>query len=115
MDLARGDIVLVPFPFTDLTSSKVRPAVVISPDLQTEDIIIAFISSVIPRTLAKTDFLLTSKDKNFAASGLKKDSLFKMNKLLTISSALIISRLGRATDPLQKELNIRLAQAVGLT
>jgi len=114
MDLARGDIVLVPFPFTDLTSSKVRPAVIVSADPQPEDITIAFISSVLPGILAETEFLLTSKDKNFAASGLKKDSVFKMNKLLTLSSVLIIRRLGRANVPLQKELDACLAKAVGL-
>ncbi|HBO96676.1 MAG TPA: PemK family protein [Candidatus Omnitrophica bacterium] len=114
MDLVRGDIVLVPFPFTDLTSSKVRPAVIVSADPQPEDITIAFISSVLPHTLAKTEFLLTSKDKNFAASGLKKDSVFKMGKLLTVSSSLIVRRLGRATVSLQKELDVCLAKAVGL-
>jgi mRNA interferase MazF len=114
MDLARGDIVLVPFPFTDLTSSKVRPAVIVSADPQPEDITIAFISSVLPGILAETEFLLTAKDKNFAASGLKKDSVFKMNKLLTLSSVLIIRRLGRANVSLQKELDACLAKAVGL-
>ncbi len=46
--LQRGDIVLVPFPFTDLSGQKLRPAVIISPDPVGEDILLAFISSVIP-------------------------------------------------------------------
>ena len=40
----RGDVVLVPFPFTDLSSSKRRPALVISPDAlndQMEDVVVA--------------------------------------------------------------------------
>jgi len=90
MDLVRGDIVLVPFPFTDLTSSKVRPAVIVSADPQTVDVTIAFISSVLPGIPAKTEFLLA------------------------ISSSLIVRRLGRANASLQKELDVCLAKAVGL-
>ena len=44
----RGDIVLVPFPFTDLTSSKKRPALVISPDSfnsQQQDLVVVAITS----------------------------------------------------------------------
>ncbi len=45
MSLVRGDIVLVSFPFTDLTARKVRPAVIVSPDPQGLDVLVAFISS----------------------------------------------------------------------
>ena len=44
----RGDIVLVPFPFTDLSSSKRRPALVISPDdfnTRMQDLVVAAITS----------------------------------------------------------------------
>jgi len=40
--------VLVPFPFTDLTAEKLRPAVIVSPDPQELDVVIAFISSIVP-------------------------------------------------------------------
>ena len=114
MILKRGDIILVPFPFTDLTSSKVRPAVIVSTDPQTDDIIIAFISSVVSNSLANTDFLLTTANPDFTKTGLKKDSVFKMGKLLTISSALILRRLGRITPILEKELNSLLKKALNL-
>ena len=58
--LKRGDIVLVPFPFTDLTAEKLRPAVIVSSDPQELDVVIAFISSIVRSGEAsETDFLLT--------------------------------------------------------
>lgn len=114
MALNRGDIVLIPFPFTDLTSLKVRPAVIVSPDPQGEDIIIAFISSVIPGSLTATEFLLASDDPDFSVTGLKKSSVFKMNKLVTISSALVARRLGSVNAPAMEKLNLLLKKALGL-
>jgi len=83
--LKRGDIVLVPFPFTDLAAEKLRPAVIVSPDPQESDIVIAFISSIVPSgELPMADFLLAPNHSDFPQTGLKKASVFKMKKLLTI-------------------------------
>ncbi|MBF0532232.1 MAG: type II toxin-antitoxin system PemK/MazF family toxin [Candidatus Omnitrophica bacterium] len=114
MSIRRGDIVLVPFPFTDLTSVKVRPALIVSDDPQNQDVIIAFISSVVPAKLKKTEYLLNVNDPDFFTTGLKTVSVIKMNKLLTISSALILRRLGRVNPELQQELNKLLKLALGL-
>jgi len=73
MALARGDIVLVPFPFTDLTARKVRPAVIVSPDPQSADVVVAFISSVSLSALARTDWILPSSHPDFALTGLKDE------------------------------------------
>ena len=113
--LQRGDIVLVPFPFTDLSTEKLRPAVIASVDPQKTDVIIAFISSVVsPGDLSETDYLLRQDNPDFAETGLKKASTFRMRKLLTIERSKIIRRLGRVSPAIQKELDIRLRQAVGL-
>jgi mRNA interferase MazF len=113
--LRRGDIVLVPFPFTDLTAEKLRPAVVISVDPQKVDVIIAFISSALsPAEVSGTDYLLSQDNPDFAPTGLKKDSTFRMRKLLTIERGKIIRRLGRVSPTIQKELDTRLKRAVGL-
>jgi mRNA interferase MazF len=93
----RGDIVLVPFPFTDLTSSKRRPALVISPDsfnAQQQDLVVAAITSQVPDI---TDSLvLTSQD--FSSGTLPKISLVKPNKLFTIHSTLVINRVAVLKD-----------------
>ncbi len=115
MALARGDIVLVPFPFTDLTARKVRPAVIISPDPQGADVLVAFISSVTPPTLAPTDWVVRAGDSEFAATGLKTTSVFRLGKLLTLHQSLILRRLGRVGPSTQRELDGRLRRAVGLS
>jgi len=113
--LKRGDVVLVPFPFTDLAAEKLRPAVIVSPDPQELDVVIAFISSIVPsRETAETDFLLTPDDPDFAKTGLKKSSVFKMKKLLTIDRTKLVRRLGRVSPPIQDELDRRLRNALGL-
>jgi len=113
--LKRGDIVLVPFPFTNLTTEKLRPAIVVSSNPQEFDVVIAFISSIVPPgKLSATDFLLAPNHPDFSQTGLKKASVFKMRKLLTIERARIIRRLGEVSPAIQEELEGRLKKALGL-
>ena len=65
------DVVLVPFPFTDLSSAKQRPALVISADAfnsTREDVLVAAITSQIPATLAADEFMIPAGE--LAACGL---------------------------------------------
>lgn len=112
--LRRGDVVLVPFPFTDLTTEKLRPAVITSADPQETDVVIAFISSAAPPELAETDYLLKQDNPDFGKTGLKKTSTFRMRKLLTIDRSKVVRRLGRVSPAIQKELDTRLRHAFGL-
>lgn len=113
MSLQRGDIVLVPFPFTDLSSEKVRPAVVISAENDI-DVTVAFISSVLPEKPAETEFLLLGIYPDFSRTGLKKSSIFQMNKVLTLARSRILRRLGKVSASIQKELNIRFKHGFGI-
>jgi len=113
--LRRGDVVLVPFPFTDLSTEKLRPAVIIYVNPQKTDVIIAFISSVVSAAeLSETDYPLSKDNPDFARTGLKKGSVFRMRKLLTMERSKITRRLGRVNPAIQKELNTRLSRPVGL-
>jgi len=112
--LHRGDIVLVPFPFTDLSGRKVRPALIVSPDPVGGDILVAFISSVIPPVPEPTEYVLDVTHPAFVQTGLRSTSVFKMGKIATLHRSLILRRLGRTTSELQNALDIALKRAVGL-
>lgn len=86
-----GSIVLVPFPFTNLTSAKLRPALVISSNLKAKDVVVAFISS---QQKIKSGVLVTSDMKEFSKSGLKVDSLIRFDKLATLNKKIILGQLG---------------------
>ena len=111
--MKRGDIVLVRFPFSDYSSTKLRPALVISATNE-KDICVAFISSVVPLELEKTDFLLQVEDDGFIQTRLKKDSVFKMNKIATLDKNIISGRLGIISKRLQEKLDEKLRIALGL-
>jgi len=111
--MERGDIVLVRFSFTDLRSSKLRPALVIAPENKYGDVILAFISSVI-KDIEDTDFVLDENDKDFSKTGLKKASVFKMGKIATLSKDIVYGKMGSVSARLQRELDERLKRALRL-
>lgn len=95
----RGEVVLVPFPFTDLSSTKQRPALVVSPDgwnTSQSDVLLVALTSQISTSLPKEDILLTTEDLH--TGGLPKASLVRPTKLITIHQALIRRRLGQISD-----------------
>ncbi|OFY65187.1 MAG: hypothetical protein A3H98_10790 [Bacteroidetes bacterium RIFCSPLOWO2_02_FULL_36_8] len=85
--MKKSDIVLIPFPFSDLTGNKNRPALVLVGN--EKDVTVAFISTQLHRK-EETDILLQPNTEN----GLKKESLLRLSKLATIDKDLVIGRLG---------------------
>ena len=110
--LSRSDVVLVPFPFTDLSGGKVRPALVVN--ALGEDLLVAFISSVLPSSTAPTEFVLEPSHPDFAKTGLKSAATFKLAKLVCLHRSLIRRKLGHISPAIQGEVDVRLARAVGL-
>jgi mRNA interferase MazF len=99
----KSKIVLVHFPFTDLTGSKLRPALVIH-DNDT-DVIVAFISSRVPASLRESDLRINPDHPSFPATGLKTGSVIKFDKIATVSKLLIAGEIGEVPPDLAGECN----------
>jgi mRNA interferase MazF len=113
--LHQGDIVLVPFPFADLTGRKMRPAVIVSADPQGSELIVAFITSVLTnRSPRGTEVELLRSDPEFRTSGLKADSLLRLDKLVTLSSNIISRRLGTTGPATRNRIATMLRRAFDL-
>ena len=85
-----GDIVLVPFPFSELINVKVRPAVIISTTKDKyEDLIVSAISSVIPDSISPNEIILESNSIN----NLRIKSIIKVDRIVTIKKESVIKRL----------------------
>ena len=81
----RGKIILVPFPFTDLTSQKIRPALILSePGRVTGNVIVAFITSKIPKLEPRGSVVVKEKTPGFGQTGLKVPSLIRCDKIATL-------------------------------
>jgi mRNA interferase MazF len=100
-DYKQGDGVLVMFLFTDLTSTKRRPTVAISPDvfnrLKEDVVLVAVTSHITPeRHVVK----LTPRD----VGSLPKDSLIKLTNLFTLHSSLVMKLTCRLRAEKKSEL-----------
>ena len=86
-------MVLVPFPFTDLSGHKVRPALVLYASARGEDCILAFFTSQGSKK-SSFDFSVSASARN----GLKINSMIKLEKLATLQKKLVLGELG-ALEP----------------
>lgn len=101
--MAKGDIVLITFPFTDLSGTKLRPAVVL---VDTNlDLTVCFITSQ-TQWQESFDLLLTPSDQN----GLRKASLLRTNKIATLDKSLAKGLLGKLSDNEIELLDSKLKQ-----
>ena len=117
MTLQRGDIVLVPFPFTDLSRQKARPAVVVSSRSFNDrypDVILAAISSKLPDPPSDLEIVIQADSVDFQPTGLRVSSVIRVPKLVAMKQSLIYSGLGKLTPSTLGIFDDCLARAVGL-
>jgi mRNA interferase MazF len=94
MSLAKGDVVVVPFPFTDLSQTKLRPAVILYVQPEGKDITLCFISSQNLDKVSQDELIIDSTHSEFAQSGLKSSSKVRVSRIVTLERRLIKRKLG---------------------
>lgn len=114
MPLAKGDIVLVPFPFTDLSQTKLRPAVVLWVASQGQNVSLCFITSQNVDRLAEAEFDIAASHPEFSGTGLKVASKVRVTRLITLERPLLRRRLGKLGKQLMQDLDQSLINAFRL-
>ena len=112
MAFQRGDVVLIPFPYTDLSASKTRPAVVVSSDIYhaaRSELLLAYVSSQMPQANPTIDYVLI----DWADAGLLKPS-FVRPKVAAVEPALVVHRVGALSVRDLLEVDRRLRRAMAL-
>jgi len=108
----RGDVLLVPFPFSDQSSSKKRPAIIISSDpfnRYSDDIFVIAVTSNITRREKLGDISIQS----WQEAGLLKPSVIKP-AISTIEKKLVIKTLGSLSHNDTISLNKTLSEIFAL-
>jgi mRNA interferase MazF len=109
----KGKIVLIPFPFTNLTSAKLRPALVLFEGEQ--DVVVAFISSRVPDKPSLADVVVDKSHPEFALTGLKLSSVIRLDKVATVLKDFVVGEIGELGDALKREVNLRLRKVYKLS
>ncbi len=93
--IKRGEIVLLSFPFTDLQTTKVRPALVVSSDFFNKigkDAVFIFITSKLYNE--PFDIRIDKEDTSFWPTKLKVSSTLRASKIMCLEQSLVRRRLG---------------------
>jgi len=85
----KGDVVVIPFPFSDLSQSKRRPALVLAV-LQGDDLILCQITS----KGIKDNYAIPVDENDFESGSLNQESNIRPNRLFTADNHIILYRIG---------------------
>jgi mRNA interferase MazF len=107
--MVKFSIVLVSFPFDDLSTTKVRPALCLTDSIGTyQHVILAFISSKVGDYQLPSDIIVNEKEPDFSETGLKLTSLIRLHRVATLPTELIRRNLGNLPERLHYPVYDRL-------
>ena len=85
----KGDVVVAPFPFSDLTESKKRPALVVA-SLAGDDVILCQITG----QMKHDPYSIMLNEADFQSGSLKQDSFIRPNRIFTADSRIVLYKAG---------------------
>ncbi len=117
MTIHRGEVVLLTFPFTDGSGSKIRPALVVQTDRNNERLrntVVAMITSTTRTAGEPTQLLIAIETEEGRQSGLLHTSVVKCENLFTIEQRLILRSIGTLSPAALMGVDACLRAALGL-
>lgn len=103
----KGDIVVMPFPFSDLKATKKRPALIIA-TLLGDDLIVCQITGQIK----EDDYVVDILDSNISGGKLDGGSFVRTNKLFTADKSIIEYKIGSLKKEKLKEVEDKLVKII---
>ncbi len=100
--MKHGDVVLVTYPFTDLSGEKLRPAFVVLPEDDKGDMVCAFITSI-GHPDSEYEIAL-----NEGEGGLHLDSVLRLRKLMTVHHSIVKGRIGSIEGKKLKKIQAKI-------
>jgi len=99
----KGDVVVIPFPFSDLTSAKRRPALVVA-ELEGDDLILCQITS----QRVKDKYAISIENDDFETGSLRRRSNVRPNRIFTADRHIILRRVGHLRSEKTNEVVERI-------
>jgi mRNA-degrading endonuclease toxin of MazEF toxin-antitoxin module len=113
--IRRDEIYLASFPFGDSPGMKLRPVLTITGPLgHLPEVLVAYISSVIPSSLLPSDIVLDPATGEHAKTNLKTASVLRLHKLATIHGRNVVRRLGQLSPASIASVDERLRNLLDL-
>jgi len=101
----KGDVVVAPFPFSDLSAAKKRPALVVA-TLTSDDVIFCQITS----QAVSDSYAVPLTDRDYISGGLRQTSHIRPNRLFSAESSIILYRAGTISPTKMQKVLAKLVQ-----
>lgn len=100
----QGEIVFVPFPFTNLASSKKRPVLILSKTRYNKGSLDFVCCGITSNTSDTSGHSLPIQDKDLITETLPKPSRIKLSTIFTLEKSIAIRSFGRVSDEMMKRV-----------
>ncbi len=118
MNARRGDVVLVDFPFSDRTGSKVRPCLIVQNDRDNarfdDTIVVTITSRTQYASVEPTEVLIDTSTPEGRQSGLLFNSAVQCQNIATVDNGFVLRRIGNLPEDVMRQINKCLKASLGI-
>lgn len=112
--VVKGSIVLIKFSFTDLSQTKLRPAIVLWVDPIGSDVVVCAITSQRTEQISEGELILDSDNPEFSNTGLRITSKVRVTRIATLDRQFVVRKIGDLGKKYHQQLNALVIEAFQL-